>query len=758
MLRTAALMTRVGLVRLRSGESLAKVRDALGEVSTRLYVAIPTAEDEALASLQARLGAIYHAAFTAAPNVDTLVLLKDHRPADVSTLCGYTDERAEAENAGWHLHVLSPSAEAGEAIAAPGAAEEAEKRYSHVCMGGTFDRLHNGQKLLLSAAASRMKPGGRLFCGIAGDALFKEKALRELIQPYGRRERVVRHFLSSIRPDVVYELSELTDGYGPSINDAAIQAIVVTEETVAGGAKCNEKRAEKGMSAMDVVVVGLISGGGRLQFDQPHEQKLSSTGQRQANIGSLLTTQLMCKRNAAQTYVIGITGGIASGKSTVCRYLEQEMAEDVEVLNADVLGHRAYDAGTDANRRIRELFPSAAAEDGTVDRKALGGCVFGAGNEGNMKKLTDIVWPVIADGIRGKIAGCRKRALVVEAAILKEAGWENLCDEVWAVVVPPSVAKERLMKRNSLTAEEAAKRIASQLPGSERIGTAHLLLSSHKDEAALFASVDEAWQGLVGRLGVTFASLQGDGLPQRFAGLLAASAHPATRAAHWWRELRDRYTGSGRDYHNLGHLDEVCILDRIAPHHAATTTPHHTTPHHVPRQMFGLLDTYRSKLARPDLVAYAIFFHDAVYDPTAKNPLNEERSADLWRVFAAENRAAGGNVTAEDEELVAAWIVRTANHMKGEASGDLAYFLDIDLAVLGREAPHYAEYAEQISLEYNHVGFRDFARLRPLALASFVDKPEGPYYTTDFQAAFGQRALANVRAEISGLEEISAKL
>eukprot|EP00754_Rhynchopus_humris_P015824 Rhum_TRINITY_DN14478_c0_g2::Rhum_TRINITY_DN14478_c0_g2_i1::g.90307::m.90307 len=110
MLRTAAtLMTRVGLVRLRSGESLAKVRDALGEVSTRLYVAIPTAEDEALASLQARLGAIYHAAFTAAPNVDTLVLLKDHRPADVSTLCGYTDERAEAENAGWHLHVLSPA-------------------------------------------------------------------------------------------------------------------------------------------------------------------------------------------------------------------------------------------------------------------------------------------------------------------------------------------------------------------------------------------------------------------------------------------------------------------------------------------------------------------------------------------------------------------------------------------------------------------------------------------------------------------------
>eukprot|EP00754_Rhynchopus_humris_P015820 Rhum_TRINITY_DN14478_c0_g1::Rhum_TRINITY_DN14478_c0_g1_i3::g.90298::m.90298/K02318/COASY; phosphopantetheine adenylyltransferase / dephospho-CoA kinase len=731
MLRTAAtLMTRVGLVRLRSGESLAKVRDALGEVSTRLYVAIPTAEDEALASLQARLGAIYHAAFTAAPNVDTLVLLKDHRPADVSTLCGYTDERAEAENAGWHLHVLSPSADVGDAIAAPGTAEEAEKRYSHVCMGGTFDRLHNGQKLLLSAAASRMKPGGRLFCGIAGDALFKEKALRELIQPYGRRERVVRHFLSSIRPDVVYELSELTDGYGPSINDAAIQAIVVTEETVAGGAKCNKKRAEKGMSAMDVVVVGLISGGGRLQFDQPHEEKLSSTGQRQANIGSLLTTQLMCKRNAAQTYVIGITGGIASGKSTVCQYLEQEKTEDVEVLNADVLGHRAYDAGTDANRRIRELFPSAAAEDGTVDRKALGGCVFGAGNEGNMKKLTDIVWPVIADGIRAKIAECRKRVLVVEAAILKEAGWENICDEVWAVVVPPSVAKERLMKRNSLTAEEAEKRIASQLPSSERISTAHLLLSSHKDEAALFASVDEAWRGLLGRVDVTFESLSGDGLPQRLAGLLAASAHPATRAAHWWRELRDRYTGSGRDYHNLGHLDE----------------------------MFGLLDTYRSKLARPDLVAYAIFFHDAVYDPTAKNPLNEQRSADLWRVFAAENRAAGGGVTAEDEELVASWIVRTANHMKGEASGDLAYFLDIDLAVLGRAPPHYAEYAEQISLEYNHVGFRDFARLRPLALAGFVDKPEGPYYTTDFQAAFGQRALANVRAEISRLEEISAKL
>eukprot|EP00754_Rhynchopus_humris_P008893 Rhum_TRINITY_DN13867_c0_g1::Rhum_TRINITY_DN13867_c0_g1_i1::g.65116::m.65116 len=595
-------------------------------------------------------------------------------------------------------------------------------RYRHVCTGGTFDHLHNWHKVQLSHAASYVEPGGRLYCDVTGDALLAESPGRRMVQPYGRRARVVRQFLSSIRPDVSCEVSELTAGYGPSVNKPAMQAVVPRSWYGLDARRCRDERAKQGAPAIDVLFPATCC---------------PQIFGRAPGFGRLLTEQLMCKRNASKTYVIGVTGGIASGKSTACQYLELA-AEHVQVVYSDELDERAYAAGTDAGERICKLFPPAAREDGSVDRKALGGCVLGAGNEGNLKKLTAIVWPVVADEMRGKIAGCRKRVLVVEAGVCEEGGLESFCDEVWEVVVPPSTAKARLMQRDSLTAEEAEAQVASQLPDA---GTAaHLLLPNDElpgdgdaeVETLLQHMVHHALEELLCRVDVTFESLQGDsgGLPCRFAGLLTASAHPKTRAAHWWRELRDRYTRCERDFHNLSHLDE----------------------------MFGLLDTHRSKLVRPDLVAYAVFFHDAVYDAAAKNALNEERSADLWRVFAAENRAAGGRVTAEDEALVASWIVRTASHAKGEASGDLAYFLDMGLAVLGREAPRYAEYAEQVSLEQSHVAYGDFARLRTQALAGFLDKPEGPYHTADFQAAFGRRALANVRAEISRLRDVAANV
>eukprot|EP00659_Diplonema_papillatum_P014693 gene14693-22475_t len=169
--------------------------------------------------------------------------------------------------------------------------------------------------------------------------------------------------------------------------------------------------------------------------------------------------------------------------------------------------------------------------------------------------------------------------------------------------------------------------------------------------------------------------------------------------------------------------------------------------------MFALVDEFKGDLERPDLVAYAVFFHDAVYDSQAKHPSNEMESARLWRRFAG---APGRNLAEADVGAVASWIERTAAHTDGVATGDLALFLDFDLAVLGRPRSSYFEYAEAISLEYSHIPFPDFVEARCKAMASFLKNPEGPYFNPKMRARFGARAVSNVQAEIDSLAATSS--
>ena len=90
-------------------------------------------------------------------------------------------------------------------------------------------------------------------------------------------------------------------------------------------------------------------------------------------------------------HVIGLTGGIASGKSTVTNFFKER---GVPVIDADILGHRTYDPGTDTFKAVVATFgDDLVAADGTIDRRVLGGKVFGKPEE--LKKLTDIVWPGI---------------------------------------------------------------------------------------------------------------------------------------------------------------------------------------------------------------------------------------------------------------------------------------------------------------------------------------------------------------------------
>lgn len=196
---------------------------------------------------------------------------------------------------------------------------------------------------------------------------------------------------------------------------------------------------------------------------------------------------------------IGLTGGIASGKSTVAHFFRDR---NVPVIDADLLGHRTYEPGSETFVAVVRTFgEDLVAADGTIDRKLLGGRVFGKPDE--LKKLTDIVWPGIrklASEELGEFEVAGNELAVLEAAVLFEAGWEDLCDEIWVVVVEPDLAVERLAARNGLAPDAAKARIASQLSNAERIARADVVIENNRDLEALEASILQAWVALQERL------------------------------------------------------------------------------------------------------------------------------------------------------------------------------------------------------------------------------------------------------------------
>ncbi|MBK7328904.1 MAG: dephospho-CoA kinase [Dehalococcoidia bacterium] len=198
-------------------------------------------------------------------------------------------------------------------------------------------------------------------------------------------------------------------------------------------------------------------------------------------------------------HVIGLTGGIASGKSTVTRFFKDR---DIPVIDADVLGHRTYDPGTDTFAAVVKAFgDDLVAPDGTIDRRVLGGKVFGKPDE--LKRLTDVVWPGIrklASEALSEFEAAGNALVVLEAAVLFEAGWEDLVDDVWVVVVEPDLAVQRLATRNGLDEAAARARIDSQLSNAERMARADVVLTNNGTLEELEAGIQRAWDELQTKL------------------------------------------------------------------------------------------------------------------------------------------------------------------------------------------------------------------------------------------------------------------
>ena len=193
--------------------------------------------------------------------------------------------------------------------------------------------------------------------------------------------------------------------------------------------------------------------------------------------------------------VIGLTGGIGSGKSTVSRLLAELGAV---VLDADKVGHEAYQPGTETWKALVAAFGEGiVAPDGTINRKKLGEIVFGDPEE--LARLNRIVHPRMFDMMKVRIEQHRQQGaqvVVLEAAILLEAGWTPLVDEVWVTVASEPVVVRRVTERTGLPAEQIRARIRSQLANDERTKQAKVVISNDGNLEELLARVRELWQVL----------------------------------------------------------------------------------------------------------------------------------------------------------------------------------------------------------------------------------------------------------------------
>jgi dephospho-CoA kinase len=202
------------------------------------------------------------------------------------------------------------------------------------------------------------------------------------------------------------------------------------------------------------------------------------------------------------TYVVGLTGGIGTGKSVVAQVLAEEGAV---LLNADLVGHEAYLPGAPAYEDIvAEFGKDVIAEDGTIDRKKLGPIVFSSPEK--LARLNSITHPRMKEMMREKLAVADRagaEVAVLEAALLFDAGWDDLTDEVWVTVVDGETAARRASERSGIPVEQVLERIQkAQMASDERIRRSDVVIDTSGTLEDTRRRTLEAWEELRRRLSV----------------------------------------------------------------------------------------------------------------------------------------------------------------------------------------------------------------------------------------------------------------
>jgi dephospho-CoA kinase len=196
--------------------------------------------------------------------------------------------------------------------------------------------------------------------------------------------------------------------------------------------------------------------------------------------------------------VIGLTGGIGSGKSTVSRRL---IEKGYQIFDADLISHQIVEPGMPALEQIRETFGEAFLdEEGRLRRKAMAAHI--TADPAERARLNAIMHTAIVGAIEEGIKQARKDAaaageeentiVFIDAPLLFEAGLDRLCDEVWLVTAPEEVRIRRVMERDGISEELVRGYMASQMPEEEKRARSQRLLDNGGTREQLYEDLEEA--------------------------------------------------------------------------------------------------------------------------------------------------------------------------------------------------------------------------------------------------------------------------
>jgi dephospho-CoA kinase len=193
--------------------------------------------------------------------------------------------------------------------------------------------------------------------------------------------------------------------------------------------------------------------------------------------------------------IIGLTGNIGSGKSTVARQLKNHGAM---VIDTDQVARDIVKPGEPALKEIVSHFGAKVLQkDGTLNRRALADIVFKDVN--SREKLNNIMHPRILQKVEEAVTRYRQNrgpkapALVIEAPLLFETGLEKIVDEVWLVTVDMPVQVKRIMQRDNTGEEQARRRISSQMPQAEKIKKSDRIIDNSGSPEMTAKAVSEIW-------------------------------------------------------------------------------------------------------------------------------------------------------------------------------------------------------------------------------------------------------------------------
>ena len=192
-------------------------------------------------------------------------------------------------------------------------------------------------------------------------------------------------------------------------------------------------------------------------------------------------------------YVIGVTGGIACGKSMVSNEIKKYGAK---IVNADSMAHwQMQPYGEIYNAYIEHFGKEILNEYEQIDRRIVGEKVFN--DKVELQWINNVTHPILLKYMRQRLVNYQQQGIpivVLDVPLLFEAGWNKECDEVWVVHLRRSLQIRRLMIRNELTQEEAALRIGAQLTADERMKRADIVINNSKNKKSTRTQVNKLMQ------------------------------------------------------------------------------------------------------------------------------------------------------------------------------------------------------------------------------------------------------------------------